>query len=308
MIYMKSPNIVAITLLLVSLAVQVVSPLTQVILAQSGVYSRGVLLEVAPSVFLYIDPEPIAYYRDSCGYVPIYHYLLAPYDPLYSPYERAIFRDSRAVSSIDSVGTFIYLLYILDDIEGVMSSANITYRGLQLLNSRSNPVAVVMISDRDLGKVLNVSGNLSAILSAHGLKLYIRVASPETFDVDRFINWSVDYPRSLERILKEYSMKLGRNLSINFGGAVGRLPIISIVYTDDKGDLSVNQIIELGSQLAKAIREVSGCKLFAIEYAGPVTRVRTLEITIDYRPYILIAVTTIAILTSIYIISRRYSS
>jgi len=65
---MKSPNIVAITLLLVSLAVQVVSPLTQVILAQSGVYSRGVLLEVAPGVFLYIDPEPIAYYRDSCGY------------------------------------------------------------------------------------------------------------------------------------------------------------------------------------------------------------------------------------------------
>ena len=73
-------------------------------------------------------------------------------------------------------------------------------------------------------------------------------------------------------------------------------------------EISNPNAISKSSQLAKAIREVSGCKLFAIEYAGPVTRVRTLEITIDYRPYILIAVTTIAILTSIYIITRRYSS
>ncbi len=301
----------AITLLLVSLAVQVVSPLTQVILAQGVVSSRGVLSEVAPSVFLYIDPEPIAYYRDSCGYVPIYHYLLAPCDPLHSPYERAIFGDSGAISSprcLLTVNNATNLLYVLDDIERAMSSVNITYRGLQFLNSISNSVVVMMVSDRDLEKILNVSGNLSAILSAHGLKLYMRAVSPEVFDVDRFISWSVDYQRSLERISREYSVKLGRNLSIDFGGAMGRLPIISIVYTDDKGDLSVDQIIELSRQLAKAIREVSGCKLFAIEYAGPATRVRTLEITIDYRPYVLIAIATTAILTSIYIISRRYSS
>ncbi|MEM4969814.1 MAG: hypothetical protein QXE01_01020 [Sulfolobales archaeon] len=54
------------------------------------------------------------------------------------------------------------------------------------------------------------------------------------------------------------------------------------------------------------IREVSGCKLFAIEYWEPVIRARTLEPTIDYRQYAVIAAATIAILTSIYIISRRY--
>ncbi len=40
---------------------------------------------------------------------------------------------------------------------------------------------------------------------------------------------------------------------------------MSIVYTDDIGDLSVDQIIELSIQPAKAIGEVSGCKLFVIE-------------------------------------------
>ncbi len=107
-------------------------------LAQSGVSSRRVLSGVAPSVFLYIDPEPIAYiayYRDSCGYVSIYHYLLAPYDPLHSPYKRAISEGSGKVSSSQNLPTANNAgnLYILDDIERIMSSANITYRGLQFL-------------------------------------------------------------------------------------------------------------------------------------------------------------------------------
>ncbi|MEM4970095.1 MAG: hypothetical protein QXE01_02455 [Sulfolobales archaeon] len=306
---MRSSNAMAIALFLVFLVVGVSSPLAQVILVRGGVPSPGLLSEVAPSVFLYIDPEPIAYYRDGCGYVPIYHYILAPYDPLYSPYERAVFGGSREVSSpqgLPPASGAGNLLYILDDIERMMSSVNITYRGLQILNTISNPVAVVMISDRDLEKALNISGNLSAILTAHGLKLYMRAVSPETFDVDRFIEWNMDHQRALENILREYSVKLGRNLSISLGGAVGRLPIISIVYTDDKGDLSPDQITELGIQLAKAIREISGCKLFAIEYSGAIIKARTLEPIIDYRPYAFIAVVTIAILASIYIISRKH--
>ncbi len=77
---------------------------------------------------------------------------------------------------------------------------------------------VIMISDRYLGKILNVSGNLSTILSAHGLKLFIQAVSPETFSVDRFINWSVDYPGSFKRILREYNMKPERNLDIDLAG------------------------------------------------------------------------------------------
>ncbi|MEM4970333.1 MAG: hypothetical protein QXE01_03675 [Sulfolobales archaeon] len=306
---MRSSSVMAITLFLVFLVVEVSSPLAQVMLVHGGVPSPGLISEVAPGVFLYIDPEPMAYYRDGCGYVPIYHYILAPYDPLYSPYERAIFGGSGEVSSpqgLPPAGSAGNLLYVLDDVDRVMSSVNITYRGLQILNTISNPVAVVMISDRDLEKALNISGSLSAILTAHGLKLYIRAVSPETFDVDRFMEWNMDHQRALENTLREYSAKLGRNLSVSLGDAVGRLPIISIVYTDDKGDLSLDQITELGIQLAKAIREVSGCKLFAIEYSGPAIKARALEPIIDYRPYAFTAAVTIAILTSIYIISRRH--
>jgi hypothetical protein len=50
---------------------------------------------------------------------------------------------------------------------------------------------------------------------------------------------------------------------------VGRLPSISLLYVDDKGDLTVDQVIELGMELARAVRGISGCKLFAIEYEGP---------------------------------------
>ncbi|MGC8983236.1 MAG: hypothetical protein ACP5KA_05775 [Desulfurococcaceae archaeon] len=295
--------------------------LPQVVLAQSAEIPRGVVVEVAPNVFLYVDPEPIAVYVDECGRVPIYHYKLAPYSALVSPYDRAISEEARPLfeferprpiteSEVERIRSTIR--GILESIERILVRAGVTRRRLSSLHPLNYSILIMEITERDVEKVLGVSRELSSIVSALNSKLFIRAASPETFDVDSFITWDKRHGEAVGEIIAKYGEKIGRRLGMGLGYSVGRLPSIDIFHdpSDGKGDLAVEQVIELGFQLARAVREISGCKLFAIEYMGPVVIKPESPTVVDYRPHVLAAVaaTAAAALTGYFTIKRRRGS
>ena len=291
-------------------------PASRIVLAQESSIPRGVVLEVAPNVYLYVEPEPIAVYRDDCGRVPIYHYILAPYSFLYSPYYKAMlevfasssWKGPRPYS--EAQARFSVIRGVLDRIKEVLFNANIAHGGPRLL---LDPVLEVRVSTRDLEKIMSIARKLSNIVSAHGLKLFIQVVPPEfEYNVDELVTWSQKHHEAMDKVLEEFGKRTGRKLAVSTGYTLGKPPFVQVFYMDDMGDLSIDQVIELGIELAKAVRSVSGCKLFAIEYGGsppeviPLSLVTTpaevaevpgepvagheLHAPIDYRPYLLVAV------------------
>jgi tetrahydromethanopterin S-methyltransferase subunit G len=329
---MRLFNKMIIVLFLILMTLQITLIYQEIHALNTGL-TRGVVMEIAPNIYLYIDPEPIAVYRDECGYVPIYHYRLAPYG-FFSPYEEAFGKAFREMSKGDKPVhinvTIISASQIINDIKRIFYNANITYK---TINSIPTPqtggyLLEAIISIEDTEKILSISKSLSAYVSKYNSKLFIRAVSPETFDIDKFIRWSderyIEIDRAIENVLREYSSKIGRDLGKGTGIASGSLPIISIFILDHKEDLSTNQIIELGFQIAKAVRNISGCKLFAIVYEGPPPVVTPLPLTItrtstsaidygqesalSYKSYILIMVVVLATLLGYFIIRKRFSS
>ncbi|MGC8983454.1 MAG: hypothetical protein ACP5KA_06885, partial [Desulfurococcaceae archaeon] len=128
-------------------------PASRIVLAQESSIPRGVVLEVAPNVYLYVEPEPIGVYRDDCGRVPIYHYILTPYSFLYSPYYKAMlevfasssWKGPRPYS--EAQARFSVIRGVLDRIKEVLFNANIAHGGPRLL---LDPVLEVRVSTRDL--------------------------------------------------------------------------------------------------------------------------------------------------------------
>jgi len=323
---MSSFNNMIIVLFLTLITLQI-TPIYQEIYALNTGLTRGVVMEIAPSIYFYIDPEPIAVYKDECGHVPIYHYRLAPYSGFRDPYEEAFGKAFEEMSKggrpVHINATIISASQIISDIKRIFYNANITYKTINYIPTPQTGgyLLEAIISIEDSEKILGISKGLSVNISRYNSKLFIRAVSPETFDIDRFIRWSDEHDRAIESVLREYSSKIGRELGKAIGIARGSLPIILIYPLDYKEDLSVDQVVELGFQIAKAVRNVSKCKLFAIVYEGsppvitplPLIITGTSTSTIDYgqgsepsyKTYILAIVVILATLLGYFTIRKR---